>query len=55
VSHLLPVAYSQLYQKQNSTNKKDRNLICPSRRWVTFSSLWKAELYLQMAKFVTSD
>lgn len=40
-----PVTHSLLCQKQNSTDKGNRNTLCPSRRWVP--SLRKAELSLK--------
>lgn len=40
-----PVTRSLLCQKQNSTDKENRNSLCPIRSWVP--SLWKAELSLK--------
>lgn len=39
------VTLSLLCQKQNSSDKENRNTLCPSRHWVP--SLWKAELSLK--------
>lgn len=39
------VTYLLLCQKQNSTDKENRNTLCPTRHWVP--SLWKVELPLK--------